>query len=452
MKNTPNFTEGKILMPLLGFMLPVLFAMFLQAMYGAVDLLVVGRFATSADVSGVSTGSQILLTLTNLLVSFAMGITVTIGQQIGEGKGADAGKTVGCGIYLFLLIGIAFTIIGVLGADFWARIMNAPTEAYDITVRYVRICSAGFLVIIAYNLLGSIFRGLGDSRTPLLAVGIACVCNIFGDLLFVAVFHMGAAGAALATVFAQFISVIVSVIVIVKNRPPFTLKRESVKFEKVSAGKIIRIGAPIALQDFLVGISFLVILAIVNELGVTASAGVGVAEKVAAFIMLVPAAFMQSMSSFVAQNIGAKKPERATLALRYGIMVSFLFGVAMFYLSFFHGNLLAAIFSKDSYAVTAAFQYLRSYAIDCLLTCFLFCFIGYYNGMGATTLVMAQGIIGAFLVRIPVAFFMSRYTGGSLFHIGLATPCSTIVQIIICSIAFFILRKKASHTAPYPHP
>lgn len=441
MKKIQSFTEGKILSPLLGFMLPVLLAMFLQAMYGAVDLLVVGRFATNADVSGVSTGSQILLTLTNLLVSFAMGITVTIGHQIGEGKADDAGKTVGTGIFLFALIGIVFTVLGVLGANFWANIMNAPAEAYDITVSYVRICSAGFLVIVAYNLLGSIFRGLGDSKTPLFAVGIACVCNILGDLIFVAVLHLGAEGAALATVLAQFISVIISLAVIMKNKPPFTLKKSYLRPEKRLVGRIIRIGLPIALQDFLVGISFLVILAIVNALGVTASAGVGVADKVCAFIMLVPAAFMQSMSSFVAQNIGAGKPERAKLALRYGILVSFAFGVVMFYLTFFHGDLFAAIFSNDADAVAAAFDYLRSYAIDCLLTCFLFCFIGYYNGIGATALVMIQGIVGAFLVRIPVAYLMSKFTGGSLFHIGLATPCSTVLQIIICTIAFAVLRK-----------
>ena len=304
MKNN-DFTEGAILPKLLKFMLPVLFAMFLQAMYGAVDLLIVGQFSTTADVSGVATGSQIVMTLTNLIVSFSMGITVAVGQKTGQKRPDEAAQTIGTGLLIFAVTGAAFTVITVLGAAGLAAVMQAPEEAFDVTVSYIRICGAGFLIITAYNLLGSIFRGLGDSRTPLIAVGIACAFNIAGDLLFVAGFGMGAAGAALATVIAQLISVIISFIIIRRTKLPFEFHRSNLKMNKRYAFTILRIGAPIALQDFLVGVSFLVMTAIVNQIGVTASAGVGVASKVCNFIMLVPAAFMQSMSAFVAQNRGA---------------------------------------------------------------------------------------------------------------------------------------------------
>ncbi len=440
MKNN-DFTSGAILPRLLKFMLPVLFAMFLQAMYGAVDLLVVGKFSTNADVSGVSTGSQIILTLTNLIVSFAMGITVAVGQKIGQKRPDEAAQSIGTGLLIFAAIGVVFTIISAAAAAPLAKLMNAPEEAFDITVNYIRICGGGFIVITAYNLLGSIFRGLGDSRTPLIAVGIACVFNIIGDLIFVAVLHMGASGAALATVIAQFISVVISLVIIRRVKLPFQFSRKDIKLNPSFARKIIMIGAPIALQDFLVGISFLVLLAIVNQLGLTQSAGIGVAEKVTAFIMLVPSAFMQSMSSFVAQNLGAGKPERADKALKDGIAVSFLFGAAMFTLTFFRGDLLAGIFSNDAAAIVDAWSYLKAYAIDCLLTCFLFCFIGYYNGLQKTKFVMLQGICGAFCVRIPVALLMQRIGNGSLFLIGLSTPCSTVLQIIMCFIAFFYFKK-----------
>lgn len=440
MKNN-DFTNGAILPRLLKFMLPVLFAMFLQAMYGAVDLLVVGQFSTNADVSGVSTGSQIMHTLTNLIVSFAMGITVAVGQKIGQKRPDEAARSIGTGLLIFSAIGVIFTIISVAAAAPLAKLMNAPEKAFDITVNYIQICGGGFIVITAYNLLGSIFRGLGDSRTPLIAVGIACVFNIIGDLIFVAVLHMGASGAALATVIAQLISVVISLVIIRRVKLPFKFSRKDIKFNPAYARKIVMIGAPIALQDFLVGISFLVLLAIVNQLGLTQSAGIGVAEKVTAFIMLVPSAFMQSMSSFVAQNLGAGKPERADKALKDGIAVSFLFGAAMFALTFFRGDLLAGIFSNDAAAVADAWSYLKAYAIDCLLTCFLFCFIGYYNGLQKTKFVMIQGICGAFCVRIPVALLMQRIGNGSLFLIGLATPCSTVLQIILCFIAFFCFKK-----------
>jgi Na+-driven multidrug efflux pump len=259
--------------------------------------------------------------------------------------------------------------------------------------------------------------------------------------VFVAGFGMGAAGAALATVIAQLISVIISFIIIRRTKLPFEFHRPNLKMKKLYAFTILRIGAPIALQDFLVGISFLVMTAIVNQIGVTASAGVGVASKVCNFIMLVPAAFMQSMSAFVAQNRGAGLPERAKKALKSGIAVSFAFGVVMFVLTFFRGDLLAGIFSNQPDTVIDAWEYLKAYAIDCLMTCFLFCFIGYYNGMEKTKFVMAQGICGAFLVRIPVAFLMQNFGNGSLFLIGLATPCSTIVQIIMCFAAYAYFRK-----------
>ncbi|MBD5467724.1 MAG: MATE family efflux transporter [Lachnospiraceae bacterium] len=446
MKDNLNFTQGKIVTPLLRFAMPVLFALFLQAMYGAVDLLVVGKFAKAADVSAVSTGSQIMMTLTNLISSFAMGMTIFLGEKIGEKKPKEAGQIVGSGLVLFFAIGIVFTVLIPIGAELLAHIMHAPKEALSLTTVYIRICGAGSIIIIAYNLIGSIFRGLGDSKTPLLTVVIACVCNIAGDLLMVAVFHLGTMGAAIATVFAQMVSVVISFFLIRRKEMPFTIEKSMIRWNDGIIKKIFRLGTPIALQDLLVGISFLVILAIVNALGLTESAGVGVAEKVCAFIMLVPAAFMQSMSAFVAQNRGAGKPERAVKALKYAIGVSLIFAITMFYISFYHGDLLSRIFAKDIDVIAASAQYLKAYAIDCLLTCFLFCFIGFFNGMELTTFVMAQGIIGAFLVRVPVSFIMSRIKPVSLFRIGLATPCSTILQILLCiGCMIYVKKKKLVH-------
>lgn len=442
MKNN-DFTNGSILPKLLKFMIPVLLAMFLQSMYGAVDLIVVGQFSSTADVSAVSTGSQIVMTLTNLIVSFSMGITVAVAQKIGQKKNDEAAQTIGTGLIIFAIAGLIFTVISVICSGLFAKIMQAPAEAFELTENYIKICGGGFIFITAYNLLGSIFRGLGDSKTPLIAVGIACVLNILGDLLFVWKFGLGASGAAIATVGSQFVSVIISYIIIRHKELPFDFNKTLIKLKKEFAHTIIEIGTPVALQDFLVGMSFLVILAIVNRLGVTASAGVGVAEKVCGFIMLVPLAFMQSMTSFVAQNIGARKPERALKALKDGIAVSFVFGILMFVIAFFKGDILAGLFSSDALTVAAGADYLKAYAVDCLLTCFLFCFIGYFNGMGKTKFVMLQGICGAFVVRIPVAFLMQNIGNGSLFLIGMSVPCSTVLQIIMCFSALAYFKKKS---------
>ena len=442
MQKEKSFTEGRILQPLILFAFPVLFALFLQAMYGAVDLLVVGKFASSADVSAVSTGSQIMMTLTNLISSFAMGTTVLLGQQIGSGKPEEGGRTVGTAIVMFAGIAVIMSLLLVGFAPQISNLMNAPQEAFDKTVMYVRICGGGMLVIVAYNLIGCIFRGIGDSKTPLMTVAIACVFNIAGDLLLCAYFKMGTEGAAIATVFAQIVSVIVSFGVIRKKELPFQMKKAYIKIHKTNLVKMVSLGAPIALQDLLVSISFLIILAIVNSMGVTASAGVGVAEKVCAFIMLISSAFMQSISAFVAQNYGAGRMDRAKKALHYGAIVSFVIGVGMFFLSFFHGDTLAGIFSTDPEVILAAADYLKAYAIDCMFTAIFFCYTGFYNGIGKTKFVMLQGIIGAFGVRVPVSYLMSIQPGTSLFKIGLATPMSSILQLILCLGFMCYLNKK----------
>ncbi len=441
-----NFTTGPILGPLLQFAVPVLLALILQAMYGAVDLLVVGKFASSADVSAVSTGSQLMATITNVIASFSMGTTILLGQQIGQGRSRDGGKTIGTSICLFFAVGCVVTISLLFGTHLLADVMHAPIEAYDKTVAYIRICGAGSLIIIAYNLIGSVFRGIGDSTTPLVTVAIACVMNILGDLLFVAVFDLGTAGAALATVLAQAVSVVISFMLIRRKTLPFTIDRQALRVHAGLLRKIVILGVPVALQELLVGISFLVIAAIVNALGLIPSAGVGVAEKVCVFIMLIPSAFMQSLAAFVAQNYGAGKPERAYRTLFIAIGLSIVSGICMFALSFFRGELLAGLFSGDGAVIEAAASYLKAYAIDCLLTAFLFCFIGFYNGIGQTRFVMLQGICGAFGVRVPLSFLFSKIKPVSLFRIGLATPCSTIVQISLCVVFFFHVRKHLLNT------
>ena len=439
MNKTQNFTEGKIFAPLIRFAVPVLLALFLQAMYGAVDLLIVGQFGgENADVfvSAVSTGSQIMMTLTVVITGLAMGLTVYVGERIGAGKRQEAGEIIGSGITLFALISLVVTVIMVSTSSPLTKLMHAPAEAFADTLWYVTICSAGMLFIVAYNLIGSIFRGIGDSKIPLLTVAIACVLNILGDLLLVAVFGLGAIGAALATVFAQAVSVVLSLCIIRKRKLPFQFSRKYLRPKGVHIRFILRLGIPIALQDLLVSISFLAILAIVNDIGLMESAGIGVAEKVCAFIMLIPSAFMQAMSAFVAQNIGAQRFDRAKRALFYGIATSLAVGIVVGYVSFFHGDILAGIFAKDAAIIAPAAEYLKAYAIDCILTAFLFCFMGYFNGCGNTTFVMAQGIIGGICVRLPVSWAMSKVLPVSLFRIGLATPISSSVQILLC-VGFF---------------
>ena len=437
-----TFTEGPILGPLLRFSLPVLLALLLQSLYGAVDLLIVGKFAATQDVSGVSVGSQLMMTASSFVSSMAMGTTILLGQRIGMGDQKSGGRIIGATVVLFVGIGAVFTVALPIFSGALATAMNAPPEAYRETQQYIMICGFGSIMIVLYHIFGGILRGLGDSKTPLMTVAIACGCNVLTDLLLVAVFHMGAAGAAIATVASQTVSVLVSLWVLSRRKLPFEFGlRDVFHPDWRILGRIVRFGAPIALQDFMVGFSFLVNLSIVNKLGLNASAGVGVAEKVCMIIMLVPIAFMQSMSAYVAQNYGAGRIDRAVKGLRVAICVSVAFGAVMGCLAFFRGDLLCSVFARDDGVITAGFEYLRAYGIDCLLTSFLFCFVGYFNGLGKTGFVMLEGIVSAFAVRIPIAWIMSIKVG-TLFSIGLSVPLSTLSQIIMCFVFFAIIRKK----------
>ena len=435
-ENKNDFTQGSIVSKLLRFMIPIFGALVLQAMYGAVDILVVGRFGTTAGISGVSTGSNIVNLVTFTITGLTMGVTVVMGQYMGEKKPEKAGRVVGGAICLFVVLSFILAAVMLIFARPFALLMQAPEEALDLTVLYVRICGGGIFFIIAYNVISSIFRGIGDSNIPLVFVGIACVVNIIGDLLFVAGFGWNVAGAALATVMAQAVSVVLSLLIIRKRELPFTLKKEDIRFH-AEIKKFVQVGTPIAFQEILTQLSFLALCAFINRLGLDASSGYGVANKIVSFVMLVPGSLMQSMASFVAQNVGAGQEKRARKAMVTGMLIGCGVGVFITAFAFFRGDLLAAIFSNDTAVIARAAQYLKGFAPEAVVTAILFSFIGYYNGHSKTLFVMMQGLAQTFIVRLPMSYFMSIQPDASLTMIGLAAPCATVFGIVI-NLLYFV--------------
>lgn len=394
-------------------MLPVLGALILQAAYGAVDLLVVGRFGSTAGLSAVSTGSQILNLVTFVVTQLAMGVTVLIARYLGEKRPEQISAVLGGAAVVFTILSVGIFILLVGFARPVSVLMQAPEEAVGLTVSYVRICGGGIFFIVAYNLLSAIFRGLGDSRSPLLFVLVACLVNIAGDLILVAGFGMDAAGAAIATVLAQAVSVVLAVALLVRKKLPFAITRADFRLNP-QCRKFLSIGLPLALQEFLTQLSFLALCAFVNRLGLTASSGYGVASKIVNFAMLIPSALMQSMASFVAQNVGAGNQKRARQSMLTGIGVGLVFGCAVFALVMLKGDVLAGIFSPDAEVVQKGFEYLKGFAPETILTAILFSMLGYFNGNDKTLWVMAQGLIQTLLVRLPFAYVMSIQPNASL--------------------------------------
>lgn len=436
-----DFTQGSIAAKLSGFMIPVLGALILQAMYGAVDILVVGWFGTTAGLSGVSTGSSIVNLVTFTVTGLSMGITVLIGRYIGEKRGERVGKVIGGAVCFFLVLSVVIAVIMFAFATSLAVLMQAPEEAVELTAMYVRICGGGIVFIIAYNVISSIFRGLGNSRLPLVFVAIACAVNVVGDLVFVAGFHMNVAGAALATVLAQAVSVVMSLVIIRKQELPFTMKKSDICFNP-EISNFVRVGIPIAFQEILTQLSFLALCAFINRLGLEASSGYGVANKIVSFVMLIPSALMQSMSAFVAQNVGAGKEKRARQALVTGMVIGVAIGFLVAGFAFFRGDLLAAVFTKDAAVVAKAAEYLKGFSGEAIVTSILFSFIGYYNGHSQTLFVMLQGIAQTFLVRLPMSYLMSIRPNASLTWIGLAAPSATVFGIVLNVLFFMYYVKK----------
>ena len=441
MSNTADFTQGSILKKLCRFMLPVLGALILQAAYGAVDLLVVGRFGSTSGLSAVSTGSQVLNLVTFVVTQLAMGVTVLIARYIGEKREKEIGAVLGGAAVVFTILAGCLFVLLVLFARPISVLMQAPQEALALTASYVRICGCGILFIVAYNVLSAVFRGLGDSRSPLLFVLVACLVNVAGDLVLVAGLHLDAAGAALATVLAQAVSVGCALAILRRKKLPFTFRKSDVRLTE-QCRRFLAIGLPLALQEFLTQLSFLALCAFVNRLGLAASSGYGVASKIVSFVMLVPSALMQSMASFVAQNIGAGNVKRAKKSMFTGIAVGVAFGIVMFALVLRKGDVLAGLFSTDAEVVRRGFEYLRGFAPETIVTAVLFSMVGYFNGSNQTLWVMIQGLIQTLLVRLPLAYYMSIQPNASLTKIGMSAPVATVVGIVLNIGCFLYLNRR----------
>lgn len=440
--STHVFLTGSILPALLRFSMPIFFSLALQALYGAVDLWAVGVFGDAAGVSAVAIGSQTMQIVTGLITGLSMGTTILVGREMGRRNPRGVACAVGASVWVFGILGFAISAALVPAAPFIARLMDTPPEAFQQTVEYIQVCGAGTIFIVAYNLLSAIFRGLGDSKSPLVYVTIACVANIIGDVLFVAVWGMGPFGAAVATVLAQALSVGCALAHILRQGLSISFEKRDFSLRPPLIRQMLCLGSPIALQDACAEISYLVIIGFVNTLGVIASAGVGVAEKLGIFIFLVPMSCMQAVSAFVAQNAGAGLWVRARRVVWVGISVASVPGILLAYTLLVHGDWLSRLFTANPEVIRASTDFLRATSIECLLLSIACCFSGYFNGIGRTTFVMLQGLAAVFLVRIPFAWWASARPEPSIFVIGLATVFAALFSLLVNLVYYLCYNRR----------
>lgn len=424
-----DLTKGSVSKTLFRFALPFLAATFLQFLYAAVDMIVVGRFSSPAGITAVNTSSQLMQMVTGVITGLTTGGTVLIGQYKGAGEDREVSRTIGNMFTLFTLIAAVLTVTLALTTDLLVDLMQTPEEAVLPARQYLFICACGTFFITGYNSVSGILRGLGDSKRPMYFIAISCILNIIGDLLLVGGFGLGAAGAALATVAAQAVSFLLSLHVLRHGSFPFDFRRSSFGLQADRVKQLLKLGVPICLQDGLVTLSFILITAIVNGIGLHESAAVGAVERIIGFAMLIPIAFLSALSALTAQNMGAGLPDRA----KKGTLIATGASLALSLLLFLPLQLVPeqamGLFTDDGAVIAHGALYLHTYSLDVLLVCFVFCLNGFFAGCGRTTFTMANGLVSTFLVRVPLVFFISRVPGVTLLQIGLAAPAASTVQV-----------------------
>ena len=437
-----ELTSGSVMKNLLFFSLPYLLSFFLQTLYGMADLLIIGQFGSVADTTAVSVGSQVMHMLTVMIVGLAMGATVNIGQAIGGRDNRRAALFTGNTVTLFMGLSSVLTLLLLVLRSAIVSAVSTPADAAAGTVDYLTICFIGIPFITAYNIISAVFRGMGDSKSPMYFIAVACAANIALDYLFIGALGMGPAGAALGTVLSQAISVIISLIVIKRRSTGLALTKADIRPNKQIIGKILKIGIPVAMQDGFIQIAFMVITVIANRRGLNDAAAVGIVEKIIGFLFLVPSSMLSAVSALGAQNIGAQKPERAKKTLLYAIFIAAGFGGTVAVIMQFLSGGAVSLFTDSAVVTRLGGEYLRGYAWDCLFAGIHFAFSGYFCACGKSGISFMHNMIAILLVRIPGAYFMSSMFPGTLYPMGLATAAGSLLSAIICAAAFIILIKK----------
>lgn len=435
-----NLTSGSVFKIIVYFSLPYLLSYFLQTLYGMADLFIIGQFNGVDNITAVSIGSQVMHMLTVMIVGLAMGSTVIIGRAVGAKQQEKAASAIGNTITLFMVVSVAATTVLLFFVKPIVSLMSTPEEAVAGTISYLTICFIGIPFITAYNIISSIFRGLGDSKSPMYFIAVACAANIVLDYLFIGVFNLGPIGAALGTTLSQTISVIVALTVILKRNTGIILKKGDFKPQGETMGQVLKIGIPVALQDGFIQIAFIVITIIANRRGLNDAAAVGIVEKVISVLFLVPSSMLSTVSALAAQNIGAEKHDRAALTLKYATFITTGFGIIVAIAMQFVSNPVIGMFTNDAKVITLGSQYIRSYIWDCIFAGIHFCFSGFFCAYGMSEISFIHNFLSIVCVRVPGSYLASKYFPNTLYPMGLSAPGGSILSVIICVIAYIWMK------------
>lgn len=430
-----DLTKGSIAKNLFLYAMPFVCANFLQALYGACDLIIVGRYVqNSAAISSVAIGAQIMHIVMCFIVGLMVGTTVLTGHAYGAGKNEEIERITGTIFSFFIWLSVFVTVLFYIFAPNLISIMQTPQEAYQGALDYVRACSFAILFIFLFNALSSVLRGVGNSFAPMLFVSIGALINILLDIVFIGFFDLGVRGAAIATAISQFICALTIILYVRLSKFSFKFRFRAVKiyFDKIK--EMIRLGLPLSFQDSMVQMSFIILLSLANSISVDASAGYGTANRLNGFTMLPAVSFAMALTSITAQCMGANKHERAKKTLYTAIGWTFSFGLICFIWQQINPESAIRIFTEDKNVITEGAQYLKSFSFDLIIVPFVFCSNSFFTGCGHTLFSMANNLTATLLIRVPLAFIITGFAGKTLLNIGMAAPCASIVSVLLAII------------------
>lgn len=433
-----DLTKGNVWKQMLLFAIPFFISNLIQSLYGIADMMIVSYFGGTESVAGVNTSSSIIIIVTNLATGIAAGGTVMVGQFLGAGQRENIKKSIST-LFLTLLGLAAVIIIGLLlFAHPLLKALNTPAEAYGESYGYLVVSLIGVVFIFGYNAVSAVIRGMGDGKTPLYFVIVACFVNIGLDLLFIAVFHWGATGAAAATVIAQAVSMISCVIYLVRHDFVFDFKWSSYQFDKDMFSTLMKVGLPNGVQHAATNLSFLFMTALINDIGgVAANAAVGIVGKFNTFALMLQVAFNTSASAMISQNIGAGQMKRSKKIMLCCLVLCTIMSVFVYSIAYFFPEEILLLFGAKPDVVEQGVIYMSAFRYEYVFVPVIIALNSMFLGNGNGWILLVTNLLSSFVVRIPAALYLGIAQDMGVYGIGLAVPIASCVGAIAVVVFYY---------------
>jgi len=439
-----DLTQGSVLTQLLKFSAPIVVANILQVVYTIVDMLVIGRFVGTAGISAVSSSGDIMMLFTNFSMGVSSAGQIIISQFQGKGDRDSIKKTIGTLFSLVVILSLALTAIALPLTESLLALLKTPAEAWDYAVVYSKVCFIGLFFIFGYSAVGSILRGMGDSRRPLVFIAIATITNMVLDIIFCGPLHMGTKGAALATIIGQALSFVISLIYLFRNRERFgfDFRPSSFKVQPSILKMVVKLGFPMALQFIAVNISVMYVAACINAYGVIISALAGIGNKLRTITAILATSIGTAGAAMTGQNIGAGRYDRVRQIYRYSFLVLLVFCGAVGLLGAAFPKTVIGIFADDPEIMAMAPRFMLINLVVCISFAMYQPFMILINGIGYASMAFVIGLIDGVVARIGLVWLFGKALGFGYWGIWWGAALAAYVGAIIGLFYYFSGRWK----------